>query len=338
VRTPREKIRSVGALPGRLQVEKSEMKRTLVAAVALSLLSTTAKAETIGVTIAEFNDNFLTLLRNGMTEYAAEQDDVELLFEDAQRDISKQLSQIQNFIAGGVDAVIVNAVDTDATVAMSQAAADANIPLVYVNYEPVNVDDLPDNQAFVASDEKESGTLQTQEVCRLLKEQGKEAGAYVLVLMGELSSQAARQRTQDIHDVLATEDCAFMQIVDEQSANWQRSQALDVMTNWLSGGLEFDAVIANNDEMALGAIQALTAAGANMDEIVVAGIDATQDGLAAMRAGDLDVTVFQDARGQGQGAIEAALKLARGEPVEQKVYIPFQLVTPANMEQFTAKN
>jgi ribose transport system substrate-binding protein/inositol transport system substrate-binding protein len=312
------------------------MKRTFLAAAMLSLLSTTAMAETVGVTIAEFNDNFLTLLRDGMSDYAKGQDGVELTFEDAQRDIGRQLSQIQNFVASGASAIVVNAVDTDATMAMSQAAEAAGIPLVYVNYQPVNVDTLPENQAFVASDEKESGTLQTKEVCRILKEQGK-SEANVLVLMGELSSQAARQRTQDIHDVIATPDCAFLKIGDEQSANWQRSQAIDVMSNWLSSGVAFDAVIANNDEMALGAIQALKAGGMSQD-IVVAGIDATQDGLAAMKAGDLDVTVFQDAKGQGAGAVETALKLARGEKVEQKVYIPFQLVTPANMDGFAKMN
>ncbi len=311
-------------------------RATLGAGLAL-LLGSGAMAQTIGVTIAEFNDNFLTLLRNGMADYART-NDVTLMTEDAQRDIGKQLSQIQNFIAGGADAIIVNAVDTDATVAMSQAAEAANIPLVYVNYEPVNVDTLPANQAFVASDEKESGTLQTEEVCRQLKAAGKGSGAKVLVLMGELSSYTSRQRTADIHDVIATPDCAFMTITEEQSANWQRSQALDVMTNWLSGGIEFDAVIANNDEMALGAIQAMQAAGVPMADKVIAGIDATQDGLAAMKAGDLDVTVFQDARGQGVGAIEAALRLARGEKVEQKVYIPFQLVTPENMDAFAAMN
>ena len=99
---------------------------------------------------------------------------------------------------------------------MSQAAADAGIPLVYVNRQPVNLDSLPEKQAFVASDERESGTLETQEVCRLLKEAGK-TEAKVVVMMGELSNQAARQRTQDIKDVIATPDCSFMQIVEEQT-------------------------------------------------------------------------------------------------------------------------
>ncbi|MGA1600365.1 MAG: substrate-binding domain-containing protein, partial [bacterium] len=107
---------------------------------------------------------------------------------------------------------------------------------------------------------------------------------------------------------------------------------------WLSTGEEFDAVIANNDEMAIGAIQAMKAAGLDMKEIIVGGVDATQDALAAMAAGDLDVTVFQNAAGQGAGSLNAALKLARGEDVDQKVYIPFELVTPANMSNYMSKN
>ncbi len=314
------------------------MRKTLIAAGIASMLSTTAMAETIGVSMAVFDDNFLTVLRNGMVDYASGLDGVEIQVEDAQNDVGKQLNQIENFIAGGVDAVIVNPVDTDATTAMTQAAEAAGVPLVYVNREPVNVDELPDDQAFVASDERESGTLETQEVCRLLKEQGMGEGATIVVMMGELSNQAARVRTQDIRDVIATDECSFMTIAEEQTANWSRTEGQDLMTNWLSAGVEFDAVVSNNDEMAIGAVQAMKAAGMSMDEVIVGGVDATQDALAAMEAGDLDVTVFQDAAGQGQGAVDAALSLARGEEVDQKVYVPFQLVTPDNMAEFQQSN
>jgi ABC-type sugar transport system substrate-binding protein len=314
------------------------MKRLLAGTALAALLASGAAAQNIGVSMALFDDNFLTVLRNGMQEYADSLEGVSLQVEDAQDDVGKQLNQIQNFVASGVDAIIVNPVDTDATVAMSQAAADAGIPLVYVNREPINVDDLPDNQAFVASNEVESGTLETQEVCRLLKEQGKGEGAKILVLMGQLSNQAARQRTQDIHDVIATEECSFIEIVEEQTGNWERTEGMDLMTNWLSSGVEFDAVVSNNDEMAIGAIQAMKAAGMDMGEVIVGGVDATQDALAAMAAGDLDVTVFQNAAGQGPGAVDAALALAKGESVEQKVYVPFELVTPANLKDYQALN
>ncbi len=315
------------------------MRKLLAGAALACVLAEGAMAANVGVSMALFDDNFLTVLRNGMQDYAKTLDGVTLQVEDAQNDVGKQLNQIQNFIAGGVDAIIVNPVDTDATVAMTQAAKDANIPLVFVNRQPVNLDDLPDNQAFVASDEKESGTLETQEVCRLLKAEGKDKdGASILVLMGELSNQAARQRTQDIHDVIATDDCKFMKIAEEQTANWSRTQGSDMMTNWLSAGTKFDAVVSNNDEMAIGAIQALKAAGVDMKSVVIGGVDATQDALAAMAAGDLDVTVFQNAAGQGKGALDAALALAKGEKVEQKVFIPFELVTPANLDKYQKMN
>lgn len=314
------------------------MKKTLLAGMALTLMSGTAMAETVGVSMALFDDNFLTVLRNGMIDYAGTLDGVTLQVEDAQNDVGKQLNQIENFIASGVDAIIVNPVDTSATQAMTDAAQAAGVPLVFVNREPINVDTLPDNQAFVASNEKDSGTLEAQEICRLLKEKGKGDGANIIVIMGELSNQAAVQRTADVHDVIATPDCSFMTIVEEQTGNWSRTQGQDLMTNWLSAGVEFDAVVSNNDEMAIGAIQALKAAGISMEDMLVGGVDATQDALAAMKAGDLDVTVFQDAAGQGKGALDAALALARGETVEQKVYIPFQLVTPDNMDQFMTKN
>lgn len=309
------------------------MKKFLLAATLSALMSTAAHAETVGVSMAQFDDNFLTVLRTGMQDYAKTLDGVTLQVEDAQNDVSKQQSQIQNFIAAGVDAIIVNPVDTDATAVMSKIAADAGIPLVYVNREPVNVNELPEKQAFVASNEMDSGTLETQEVCKLLGGKGK-----VVVMMGELSNQAARMRTKDVHDVLATDACKGISIVEEQTANWSRTQGADLMTNWLSAGLEFDAVIANNDEMAIGAIQALKAAGRKMDTVVVGGVDATQDALAAMAAGDLDVTVFQNAAGQGKGSLDAALKLAKGETVEKKVYIPFELVTPANLAEYQKKN
>ncbi|WP_028734531.1 sugar ABC transporter substrate-binding protein [Rhizobium leguminosarum] len=309
------------------------MKKIIIGGAMAVLMSTSAHAGTIGASMAVFDDKFGTLLRNGMEEYANTLESVDLQIEDAQNDVAKQQSQVQNFIAAGVDAIIVQPVDTDATTVISKIAADAGVPLVYVNREPVNVDTLPQTQAFVASNEVDSGTLQTQEVCRLLNGKGK-----AVVIIGELSNQAARMRTKDIHDVLATDKCKGIEIVEEQTANWQRTQGADLMTNWLSAGFEFDAVIANNDEMAIGAIQALKAAGRPMDSVVVGGIDATDDALAAMAAEELDVSVFQDAIGQGKGSIDAALKLAKGEPVKKKIYIPFELVTKENLAKFQGKN
>ncbi len=309
------------------------MKRIAFALAAATLLASPAFAAKIGVSMAKFDDNFLTVLRNGMTDYAKSQKDVTLQVEDAKDDVSKQLSQIQNFIANKADAIIVNPVDTSATAAMTKLAADAGVPLVYVNRQPADVDALGDKAAFVASNEKESGTLETQAICKLLGGKGD-----VLVMEGQLSNQAAVQRTADIHDVIATDACKGIKIIAEQTAEWDRTKAQNLMTNWMSKGLKFDAIIANNDEMAIGALQALKAGGIDTSKAIVGGVDATQDALASMKAGDLKVTVFQDAAGQGKGAVDTALKIASGAKVDKKVYIPFLLVTPANLGDFAKKN
>ncbi|MCM2293196.1 sugar ABC transporter substrate-binding protein [Allorhizobium sp. BGMRC 0089] len=309
------------------------MKKLFLGTALSVLLAASAHAASIGVSMAAFDDNFLTVLRNGMQDYAHGLKDVNLQIEDAQNDISRQQSQIQNFIAGGVSAIIVNPVDTDATAALSSMAEKAGIPLVYVNRRPVNVDKLPAKQAFVGSNEHQAGTLETEAVCHLLHGKGN-----AVIIMGELSNQAARVRTQAVKDLAGKGDCAGLKIIQEQTANWSRTQASDLVTNWLSAGLNFDAVISNNDEMAIGAIQALKASGKSMDKVVVAGVDATQDALASMAAGDLKVTVFQNAKGQAQGAVDAALKLSKGEKVEKDINIPFELVTPENLAKYQKKN
>jgi ABC-type sugar transport system substrate-binding protein len=307
------------------------MKKLLIGTAIALLASTSAFAGDIGVSMAN-SDTFLTVLRKGI-EKSAEDAKQPVQIEIADDDVQKQLSQIQNFIAAKVDAIIVNAVDTSATGPMTKLANDAGIPIVYVNREPIDVDALGDKGAFVASNEADSGTLQTKEVCRLLGGKGD-----ILVMQGDLANQAAIMRTKDVHDVIATPECSGLKIIDEQTAGWDPVKAQDLMTNWIAAGHKPAAVIANNDNMAIGAINAMKSAGWDMKDVVVAGIDATQEALAYMKAGDLDVTVFQDAFGQGSGAIDAAIKLAKGEKVETKVWIPFQLVTPENMDQFVSKN
>ena len=311
------------------------MKKYLLGAAMCALMTGSAFAADIGVSMAN-SDTFLTVLRKGIEKAAADASQP-VVIEIADDDVNKQLSQVQNFIAAKVDAIIVNAVDTSATGPMTKLANDAGIPIVYVNRQPIDVDALGEKGAFVASNEADSGTLETKEVCRILKAAGKtEAG--ILVMQGDLANQAAQMRTKDVHDVIATPDCSFIKIIDEQTAGWDPVKAQDLMTNWIAAGHKPDAVISNNDNMAIGAINAMKAAGWDMKDVVVGGVDATQEALAYMKAGDLDVTVFQDAAGQGGGAVKAAMSLAKGEKVEPKVWIPFQLVTPENMEQFTSKN
>ena len=312
------------------------MKKHLLTASLVAVMGTSVAAQEIGATFSKFDDNWLTVLRNGMTEYAGTIDGLSYQQVDATDDIAKQIDQVKNFVASGVDAIIVNIVDTSAGAAVSAAAG--NVPLVYVNREPDNVNDLPATQAFVASNEIESGTLSAFEVCKNLRAEGKGNKARGYLMNGQLTNQAAVQRSKDVYDVIGMDMCNFMEIIAEAPANWSRDEAQDLMTNWMSSGEPFDFVLANNDEMAIGAIQAMKAAGMDMADVQVGGVDASQDALLAMAGGDYDVTVFQDSVGQGTGSIDAALKLAAGEKVNKKVYIPFVLVTPGNMADFMDKN
>ncbi|MGA2487523.1 MAG: sugar ABC transporter substrate-binding protein [Roseiarcus sp.] len=309
------------------------MKRYVYALAVATILSTPAMAAKIGVSMDKFDDNFLTVLRNGMSDYAKTVPGVSLQIEDAKDDVSKQLSQVQNFIANKVDAIIVNPVDTSATPAITKLAAEAGVPLVYVNRLPADLDQLGPKASAVVSDEKESGTYEAQQICKLLGGKGD-----ILVIEGQLSNQAAVQRTKDVHEVIATPECSGIKIVAEQTANWDRTQGQNLMTNWLSKGMKFDAVVSNNDEMAIGAIQAMKAAGVDTKKAIVGGVDATQDALASMKAGDLKVTVFQNAAGQGKGAVDTALALASGKTVDKWVKIPFELVTPDNLDKYAKKN
>jgi inositol transport system substrate-binding protein len=324
-------------------VEETKVKKFVLSALLGALMTGaamtgSAMATTVGVSMAQFNDNFLTVLRNGIDAYGKTMSGVTVQIEDGNNDVNTQLNQVQNFIASKVDAIIVNPVDTSATQALTDAASAAGIPLVFVNRQPINLDKLPANEAFVGSNEADSGTLETKQICKLLKDGGKGSGANVFVMEGQLNNQAAQQRTQDVKDVIATPDCSFIKIIDLQTAGWQRDAAQSLMANWLTAGTPFDAVISNNDEMAMGALQAMKAAGMDTSKVIIGGVDATQEALASMKAGDLKVTVFQDAAGQGKGALDTALTLAKGGKVERTVYVPFKLVTPKNVADFLSKN
>ncbi len=221
------------------------MKTMLSAISVIAGLAQGTNAETIGVTMQNFDDNFQTLLRNGMSERAAATG-VKLQIEDAQRDVAKQLNQVNNFIAAGVDGIVVTLADSATAPAISEAAKAAYMPLVYVNLEPSNLDTLPEGQAYVGSNELEAGRLGGEEACRMLKAAGKtESNGFVLI--GDLAHTAAIKRSAAAKDALTANGCDFVKIVGEQVAAWSRTQP--------------DVVFANNDEMAIGAAQAMRNAG-----------------------------------------------------------------------------
>ncbi len=308
------------------------MKTATLASITLAMSISAASAQTIGISMSDL-DKFRTLLLNGVVSHGQTISGLKLVTENAKGDNELQKKQVQKLIADKVDAIILAVSDGDLGPQMTKMAADAGIPLVYINNVPSNLLDLPENQVVVASNEKESGTLETKQVCALLKGKGR-----VVVLMGEPFHAAARARTQDISDVIATSECKGLEIVERQAAYWSHDYADQQMQEWLAAGVKFDAVIANNDEMALGAIHAMKKAGMPMKDVVVAGVDATDDALAAMEAGDLDVTILQSAIGQGATAVDAAVKLANKEKVPRENNVPFELVTPENIAKYLPKS
>ncbi|ACB96096.1 substrate-binding domain-containing protein [Beijerinckia indica] len=314
------------------------MKSIFTAAVLAALMAGTASAETIGVSMQNFDDNFQTLLRQGLQARASQVGGVTLQIEDAQADIARQLNQVNNFIAARVDAIIITLTDTSAASGITAAAQKAGIPLVYLNLEPENINRLPKNQAYVGSKETDAGRLGAEAACQLLKKKGKAGQAQIYILMGDLAHQASRDRTSAVKETLAAGECKGVTIADERSAAWMRTNAMDVTTNWITTGRPIDAIFANSDEMAIGAIQALKAAGVSKNDVIVVGVNAAQDGLVAMEDGDLHVTVFQNAKGQSASALDAAVALARGKSVDRQVMVPFELVTPENMAKYNNKN
>ncbi len=287
-----------------------------------------ASAATIGVSIAHFDENFLTLIINAI-KAEAEKTGTQVQFEDAQGDTGKQISQVQNFVARHVDAMIVNAVDSSATAKMTAAATAAKIPLVYVNRGP-DAADLPTGVTFVSSDEHVSGRLQGEAIANLLGNKGN-----VVIMEGELSDQATRLRTEGVEKVVAQHP--DMKVIAKQPANYQRAEAIDLMSNWITTGDKIDAVAANNDEMAIGAILALKQTHKDTKSVVVAGVDATPDGLAEMEKGTLGVTVFQDAKSQGRVAVDTALAMIKGDKVGSHVDVPFELVTADNYKSYVGR-
>jgi inositol transport system substrate-binding protein len=280
----------------------------------------------VGVSMAHFDDNFLTILRTAMAEHARSLPEIVLQFTDAQGDVGRQLSQIENFVAQNAAAIVVNAADTSATPSMTRAVRSRGVPIVYVNRRPAE-ETLPDGVVFVGSEELQAGTLEMEELARLMNYRGN-----VAVMVGELASNGAQLRTRAVEAVVAK--YPRMTIVEKQVGNFQRERGLDLMNNWLTAGTKIDAVAANNDEMAIGAIMAIRQAGIPAGQILVGGVDATPDALAELAKGTLAVTVFQDARGQAKAAVDAAYRLAQGQPVEPILWIPFELVTRDNYRSF----
>ncbi|WP_339546719.1 sugar ABC transporter substrate-binding protein [Pseudomonas sp. RA_35y_Pfl2_P32] len=300
------------------------------ASLALSLMFASGAALAdmkIGVSMSQFDDTWLTYLRESMDAKAKSYpDDVKLQFEDARSDVVRQLSQVESFISQKVDAIVVNPVDTAATKKITEAAVKAGIPLVYVNRRPDDLN-LPQGVVTVASNDLEAGQMQMQYLADKLGGKGD-----IVILLGDLANNSTTNRTKGVKEVLAK--YPNIKIEQEQTGIWLRDKGMTLVNDWLTQGRKFDAVVSNNDEMAIGAAMALQQAGVEKGSILIAGVDGTPDGLNAVKKGSLVVSVFQDAKGQADGSIETAVKMAKNEPVEPAVWVPYRLITLQNVDQF----
>ncbi|SCY93679.1 MULTISPECIES: sugar ABC transporter substrate-binding protein [unclassified Pseudomonas] len=304
--------------------------KTRIASLALSLMLTSGAALAdlkIGVSMSQFDDTWLTYLRESMDKKAKSlPDGVTLQFEDARSDVVKQLSQVESFISQKVDALIVNPVDTAATQRITKAAVAAGIPLVYVNRRP-DEPKLPEGVVTVASDDLEAGRMQMQYLAEKMGGKGN-----IVILLGDLANNSTTNRTKGVKDVLAK--YPGIKIEQEQTGTWLRDKGMTLVNDWLTQGREFQAVVANNDEMAIGAAMALKQVGTKPGTVLIAGVDGTPDGLNAIKKGEMAVSVFQDAKGQADGSIDTAVKMVKKQPVEQAVWVPYRLITPENVDQF----
>lgn len=280
----------------------------------------------IGYSCSNLNDTGQTYIVAGAKEYA-DANGITIDVQDAQEDEVKQQDQVKAMIEQGVDALIVVPVITDAMGPITDAAKEAGIPLVYVNRNPFKDAEIPEGVYYVGSYDIVAGRLQAEELVKVAGEKFN-----VAILMGILSNEGAVSRTEGNNEVFAK--YPGIKVLAQETGNWQRDQGMSLTENWLTAyGADLNAIVANNDEMALGAIQALTAAGRT--DVIVMGIDAIPDAIAAIEAGTMKASILQDLHGQGKAAAELSKQIIDGAtPAEQAVWLDFVPVTPENYKDF----
>lgn len=304
------------------------MKRILLLAVlALSLIMATPalaqekKKIVIGSTVYYMTE-FITLMVEGMKAEAAELG-VELIVLDANNDAATQLSQVENLIAQKVDVILVAAVDADAIVPAFDMAEAAGIPLTGVNML-MNTDK---KYYYAGPNDVEAGELEAQYIIDKIGGKGN-----VVILEGPIGTSAQLQRLEGNMNVLTKNP--DVKILAQKPANWNREEALTLTENWLQTYPDqIDGIIAHNDEMALGAIQALEAKGLK-DQIPVAAVDAIKDACQAIKDGRMEATVFQDAALEGRLGVRVANQVATGNPPAEALnFIKMELITKDNVDK-----
>lgn len=284
----------------------------------------------IGLTMSN-RDQWLSTMEQAAMDYA-KANGVELKSFDSNVDVVTQLSHVTACANDNYDAMIVNLVNTDNAQEMIDAAGD--MPIVFVNRTPGNPDALlkADEIVYVGSDESEAGGLEGEYIANLLKEANKK-DVNIVIMTGTLGMQATTLRTNSAKEVLE-ESGLNVTYVFEDTAEWDRAKAMEKFVQFMGTGKPYDAVICNNDEMALGVVEAMKTTGEGKVTAPVAGVDATDSALESIKNGDQAFSAFQNAVGQGEGAVEAAIKLAKGESCEIYNWVPFEPVDASNVANY----
>ncbi|WP_369076178.1 D-ribose ABC transporter substrate-binding protein [Clostridium sp.] len=261
----------------------------------------------IGLSVSTLNNPFFVTLSDGAKEKAKEKN-VELIVVDAGDDAAKQTSDIEDLISKNISVLIVNPVDSDAVAPAVKDAIAKGIKVVSVD-RVVNGVDV---ECAIASDNVAGAKMATEYLLSLVGE-----GAKVAELEGVPGTSAAIDRGKGFHEIADTK----LNVVSKQTANFNRSEGMTVMENMLQANPDIVGVFAHNDEMALGAVEAI-----NGKDIVVVGFDATDDALAAVKDGKMAATVAQQPDLMGSTAVETAVKLMAGETVEKEIPVEVTLV------------
>lgn len=277
----------------------------------------------IAVTYQDLANEYIKTMSTGF-QAEAKRLGVTLMEADGAGKAENQISQTENFITTGAKAVILSPYDKDGSAPVVDKCVAANIPCVLVNSLVSNADKCI---TFVGSDSVESGRIEMRAVAEKLNGKGN-----IVIIEGPAGHSAQIDRLAGIKDVLTK--YPDIKIAGIQNADWDRAKAMTVMENFLQSVPQIDAVVAENDEMAMGAVKALQAAGKLNKPTIVIGIDAIADALNAVKTGDMIGTVFQDAIGQGTGAVDAAVMAATGKTLAKSYMIPYVLVNKDNLAQF----
>ena len=266
---------------------------------------------TIGFSISTLNNPFFVTLSEGAEAKASELG-ASLSVVDAQDDASKQASDVEDLIQQGVDMILINPVDSEAVASAVESANNANIPVITVDRSAEGGEVI----SHIASDNVAGGEMAGEYLLSLVGD-----NAQVAELEGVPGSSAARERGEGFNNV-ATES---LDVVAKQTANFNRAEGLSVMENILQANPDVTGVFAHNDEMALGALEAIEAAG---KEVAVVGFDATNDAVAAVEEGRLDGTIAQKPELIGEMAVETAVQHLDGEEVEASIPVELELIQP----------